>query len=463
MTWRFLKFRPLQLCIVAGLIVYVGLTVLDNVLFLTKPKPVPVHQDEIRDVKKQDTEGSHVEKNPPIERFGDSDLENSDKLRYIQELLGKIHQKLEEESKNPNVSGDIHEDIKTVKELFQQVYGSENIAKVGDSSKFYMNGFLQEPKEAWPKPPKIPLNDMEYMRDPYYETPKECPKTIRKQTRYSKWFRERYVPDIKLFLEPADVNDYEKYYKLSHYSLPFGLGGTPRDKFGRLVNNINYTKSFLMSGRKRPKCLRCAVIGCGGVINGSFAGEEIDNHDLVFRLNHAHSSGEFAKDAGTKTSFYTFFPESQHAEDVADSNVSYFYTMFKPYDVDYGINLVEDADPPIYVSKGKKYKLRKPLINNQRTRCIHPDFFRYIFTHYLDSKSHRPTTGALVVFLAIHMCDEVNIYGFGYDSRFTLHYYDKKFVAHTDKSTALHDVDNERVLWNKLHEAGVIRLFKRDE
>ena len=71
-------------------------------------------------------------------------------------------------------------------------------------------------------------------------------------------------------------------------------------------------------------------------------------------------------------------------------------------------------------------------------------------------------TGAIVVFLALHLCDEVTIYGFGYDSRFTLHYYDKEFMTHTDRSTALHDVDNERELWLKLHDEGIIRLFKRD-
>ncbi|XP_071811555.1 CMP-N-acetylneuraminate-beta-galactosamide-alpha-2,3-sialyltransferase 1-like [Apostichopus japonicus] len=459
MSCRFLKFRPLQICILAGLVVYVLLTLMDNAIFLTKTQSSNVHRGERVDpqlpVRVVSEEAKHENGQ------GAEGVESGETLKNIELLLGKIHQKLSESENSANVSDVIHEDIKTVKELFRQAYGSDNLAQLGDSAKFFMNGFLQEPKEAWPKPPKVQLNEMEYMRDPSYIVP-ECPKTIMKQTRYSKWFRERYIPDIKLFLEPSDVNDYEKYYKLSHYGLPFGLGGTPRDKFGRLVNNINYTKSFMFAEKKRPRCLRCAVIGCGGVLNGSSAGEEIDNHDLVFRLNHAHSSEQYSKDAGSKTSFYTFFPESQHIEDVVDKNVSYFYTMFKPYDVDYGINVVEDNNPPLYISKGKQYKLRKPALNNQRTRSIHPDFFRYIFTHYLDSKSHRPTTGALVVFLAIHMCDEVNIYGFGYDPRFTLHYYDKKFVAHTDKSTALHDVDNERELWNKLHEAGVIRLFKRD-
>ena len=68
----------------------------------------------------------------------------------------------------------------------------------------------------------------------------------------------------------------------------------------------------------------------------------------------------------------------------------------------------------------------------------------------------------MVVMLSLHICDEVSIYGFGYDSRFTLHYFDGRFVAHTDTSTGSHDVVNERVLWNKLHDEGVIRFFKRD-
>ena len=70
--------------------------------------------------------------------------------------------------------------------------------------------------------------------------------------------------------------------------------------------------------------------------------------------------------------------------------------------------------------------------------------------------------GALVVFTAIYLCDEVTIYGFGYDPRFTMHYYDTDFVKHTDESTGSHDVKNERELWYKLHTEGVIKLFKRD-
>ena len=70
--------------------------------------------------------------------------------------------------------------------------------------------------------------------------------------------------------------------------------------------------------------------------------------------------------------------------------------------------------------------------------------------------------GAILVFTAMHICDEVSLYGFGYDERFTMHYYDTQFVTHTDESTGCHDIHQERALWEKLHTEGVIKLFKRD-
>lgn len=35
--------------------------------------------------------------------------------------------------------------------------------------------------------------------------------------------------------------------------------------------------------RKPKGCIRCAVVGNGGILNGSRKGKEIDQHDYVFR------------------------------------------------------------------------------------------------------------------------------------------------------------------------------------
>ena len=62
----------------------------------------------------------------------------------------------------------------------------------------------------------------------------------------------------------------------------------------------------------------------------------------------------------------------------------------------------------------------------------------------------------------MHLCDEVSVYGFGYDPRFSIHYYDTEFVRHTNESTRSHDVFIERNLWESLNDQGIIRLFKRE-
>lgn len=33
----------------------------------------------------------------------------------------------------------------------------------------------------------------------------------------------------------------------------------------------------------REECVRCAVVGAAGILNGSKMGKEIDGHDYVFR------------------------------------------------------------------------------------------------------------------------------------------------------------------------------------
>ncbi|XP_038044123.1 alpha-N-acetylgalactosaminide alpha-2,6-sialyltransferase 1-like isoform X2 [Patiria miniata] len=278
-----------------------------------------------------------------------------------------------------------------------------------------------------------------------------CPKTVASLAKYSKWFKERYRQDVKLFLDKDDINNYDN---LSASGLPFGFRRQNKTVISQILQHKDFSNPPVHGASGKQGCIRCAVVGCGGILNGSEAGEEIDGHDYIFRLNRALSAGKFAKDVGKRTTFYTFFPESQHLTDVEDKNALFFFTLFKAYDADYALNMMNGDDPP--------NKVRKPILDPKKVKFVHPAFFTYVFKTFLDSKAYRPTTGALVVFLALHICDEITIYGFGYDPRFTMHYYDTKFVVHTNASTGSHDVDNERKLWHKLHEEGVIRLFKRD-
>ncbi|XP_071803169.1 CMP-N-acetylneuraminate-beta-galactosamide-alpha-2,3-sialyltransferase 1-like [Asterias amurensis] len=287
-----------------------------------------------------------------------------------------------------------------------------------------------------------------------------CPKRVSSIALYSKWFKERFKPNIKVFLDKEDSGNFDS---LAKYGLPFGYKKESKQLFQKILGHPKFSNSSAHPNGTRKQCLRCAVVGCGGILKDSGAGPEIDSHDYVFRLNRAISSGQFEKDVGKKTNFYIFFPESMSVRDVSDKDATYIYTMFKTYDMNYAFNMLNKEDTPRYTSFGiELYHLEKPNVDPTKVKIVHPDFFRYVFAEYLNAISYRPTTGAMTVFLALHLCDEVTIYGFGYDPRFTMHYYDTSFVKHTDVSTGSHDVDNERFLWSKLHQEGVIRLFKRD-
>ncbi|XP_072028315.1 uncharacterized protein [Amphiura filiformis] len=290
----------------------------------------------------------------------------------------------------------------------------------------------------------------------------KCPKTLGTVARHSSWFKERFKPGLKMFLDEKDIYNFDNYFKISHYELPFGYATVDRNILGLIMNNANFSNAPITE--LSDKCVRCAVVGCGGILNGSNAGQEIDSHDFVFRVNRAITSGKYAQDVGRKTSFYEFFPESQNVWAVEYPNAAYLFTPFKKVDLYYAESMLrKDTSSRYFNVEGEnKTFFIPPLLDPSRVKITHPDFFRYIFTNFMDLKGYRPTTGALVVFSALYMCDEVTIYGFGYDPRFTIHYYDNQFLNVSDSPTGLHDINNEKKLWNKLHSEGVIRLFKRD-
>ncbi|KAI8521953.1 hypothetical protein Bbelb_017070 [Branchiostoma belcheri] len=341
---------------------------------------------------------------------------------------------------------------------------------------------------------------------------KECPTGFHNRAEQADWFRERYVDDVKMLMDLSDVES-RNFLDLQFYSLPFGYKRENKTLVDSIFHNMDHIGVYR---GVRKQCLRCAVVGCGGILKGSRRGGEINAHDLVFRVNHARIDQQYAEDVGNKTDFYVFFPESEDVRRVAHQTYDLQYIEGKIvrdvipkmcsnktgkcwYQPDRGSNrpraggranpwkglgprVMRNTPCTITYSSEKQYfgqklggrclagietytvsrKLRNPPnVTSHNLRIVHPDFMRYVFVNFLNGTAYRPTTGALTVFLAVHMCDEVDLYGFGFDRRFSLHYYDDKFKNFTEWRTGAHDIDNERYLWQRLDEQRIITWFKR--
>ncbi|KAH0518679.1 Alpha-N-acetylgalactosaminide alpha-2,6-sialyltransferase 2 [Microtus ochrogaster] len=98
----------------------------------------------------------------------------------------------------------------------------------------------------------------------------------------------------------------ELWNNLSHYKVPYGWQGLSHEAIMSTLRLLKNPESAELFGPSKPlSCIRCAVVGNGGILNGSRQGQKIDAHDYVFRLNGAVIKG-FEHDVGTKTSFYGF-------------------------------------------------------------------------------------------------------------------------------------------------------------
>ncbi|XP_029455071.1 alpha-N-acetylgalactosaminide alpha-2,6-sialyltransferase 2-like [Rhinatrema bivittatum] len=228
-----------------------------------------------------------------------------------------------------------------------------------------------------------------------------------------------------------------------------------------------------------PSCIRCAVVGNGGILNGSKVGAEIDQHDYVFRVNAAILK-EFEEDVGKRTSFYVFSSNtminslSNYESDgfrETPKSMETRYVFVPDHDMDY--LLLKDA-----LTQSKFYKkknMESPAfyfgkdLRKEKFKMLHPDFMRYLMNRFLwdsiltteDKDVYRVSTGAAMLLAAIHTCDQVSAYGFitpDYD-KYSEHYYDKiykEFIFYSN-----HNFKLEMELWQKLHKNGIIKLHSR--
>uniref|UniRef100_UPI00398F354A alpha-N-acetylgalactosaminide alpha-2,6-sialyltransferase 2 isoform X1 n=2 Tax=Pristiophorus japonicus TaxID=55135 RepID=UPI00398F354A len=314
----------------------------------------------------------------------------------------------------------------------------------------------------------------------------KCPENIRKRIANISEYDDVFLETIPVLQWNKHATEQE-YKRMKRYNGAHGWGVINYEDLKDALSYLNTSANTFMfdDWEKRPNktsvCIRCAVVGNGGILNGSRKGEEIDKHDYVFRANGAIIKG-FEKDVGTRTSFYTFSTNTMKNSLSAYHRVGYTglpqseetrYIFLPDHDRDY--YLVKAAITNTPIEKGRDQSKSPPTYfgehaGAEKFKMYHPDFIRYVRNRFLRAgilKSrhrniYRPSTGATMLIAAIHSCDQVSAYGFMTEdyARYSDHYYDRFF--HKLVFYSNHDMRMEMRLWKKLHDYGIIKLYTKE-
>ncbi|XP_058261974.1 alpha-N-acetylgalactosaminide alpha-2,6-sialyltransferase 2-like isoform X2 [Hemibagrus wyckioides] len=388
----------------------------------------------------------------------------------------------------PSVTKSVHH---TTKSLEEPPKLTKPTIKPAKSSVQEDNSIIQSAKSIAKKDNSIiqPAKDKEvdFFGDKYTtdnDLPQtDCPTSIQKKLHTN--LAEKYLANVPV-LQWAKHFSISEYERLRHYHGAHGWGSVDLNLLQSSLAILNTSANRLMfdDWERRPnrsKCIRCAVIGNGGILNGSKKGVEIDQNDYVFRTNGAVIKG-FEEDVGSRTSFYTFSTNT-----LRNSLRGYAHLGFKapPMGKETRYIFLPDHDKDYILMKAAAIHASTETgteqgvepkqyfgddVTVEKLKMYHPDFIRYLRNRFLHSHTlntkykniYRPSTGAVMLLAALHTCDEVNAYGFMTTDyqKYSDHYYDKSF--HPVQFFANHDLQMELKLWMQLHKAGLIKLYMRN-
>ncbi|XP_078596669.1 alpha-N-acetylgalactosaminide alpha-2,6-sialyltransferase 2-like [Branchiostoma floridae x Branchiostoma japonicum] len=280
-----------------------------------------------------------------------------------------------------------------------------------------------------------------------------CPRSLQRKAFLSEEFGPIFRPDTQMVINSKLFN-VDEYWRMMPWATPFGYKYKENITYEEVRDVLNMFPAddtiFNFTGRSRPQCITCAVIGNGGMLNGSKNGEEIDRHNYIFRVNHALTKG-FEEDVGSRTTHYVFYDRSLvgvKADDYPISkDITYIFVPCRKADFSYLKSIAEGRN--------------KFAVPPENVRIVHPDWMRYIHYVWMRVKSFRPTTGGIMVMAALNSCDKLSLYGVGYNTKYSHYYYDKQYKAFKPVLGS-HDHRREIKLWDSLDREGLAYWYRRD-
>ncbi|XP_066278748.1 alpha-N-acetylgalactosaminide alpha-2,6-sialyltransferase 2-like isoform X2 [Branchiostoma lanceolatum] len=353
--------------------------------------------------------------------------------------------------------------------------GGKTTQMLKQSSQVKKSTRSDEVTSAQPTRPPDKQSTMWFLNDDTY-TKSKCLSAIRRNPELVPGGLN-FIPDIPVLMWSEHINP-EEYDRLKLFDRLFGWKNIPYGDVKNCLRHFNTSDHRYMFPGWTPDhagCVRCAVVGNGGILRGSGKGREIDGHDFVWRVNAAITEG-FEDDVGKRTSFY--FHCHNSLKNSLKTSRKYGFTHPPQDKSTVYISVAKNVQDYAYFDaaiswKPVKNKSSPPLEYGERPantkfRMLHPDFIRYLTYNWLNSSRangryeniYQPSKGAIMLLTALHTCDITDAYGFiTADHRhYNSYYYEKdwkKYVFYAN-----HDFRMELELWNKLDIAGLMTLYR---
>ncbi|XP_049621544.1 CMP-N-acetylneuraminate-beta-galactosamide-alpha-2,3-sialyltransferase 1 [Suncus etruscus] len=277
-----------------------------------------------------------------------------------------------------------------------------------------------------------------------------CTRCIDEQG-FSSWFDSRFNRSMPPLLTVQNAfleeDTYKWWLRLQGEKQPSYFNDTVRGLFQVVPGNTDP-----LLEKRLVDCRRCAVVGNSGNLRNSWYGNQIDDHDFVIRMNKAPTAG-FEAHVGSKTTHHLLYPESYRE---LGENVSMILVPFKTLDLEWVVSATTTGTiSHTYVPVPKKIKVKK-----EKILIYHPAFIKYVFDSWLQGHGRYPSTGILSIVFALHICDEVDLYGFGADSKGDWHHYwETNPSAGAFRKTGVHDGDFESNVTTILASINKIQVF----
>jgi drug/metabolite transporter (DMT)-like permease len=209
---------------------------------------------------------------------------------------------------------------------------------------------------------------------------------------------------------------------------------------------------YLLNNRPLPHHRLCAVVGNSGNLLRSGYGPFIDSHEVVFRMTQAPTAG-FEADVGSKT---TYHMASMYVIPIGDLNPAATILFYET--ALHRMEAFSEALEQRVLSQGGPVK--DPLffgLSLQDFRIVHPELIYHSGSAWLEGRGSKPSTGFFTIILALQICEEVHVFGFGANKAGNWdHYYDLGKLA-TRKGP--HDIDFEAEVRRRMHQKGYITVY----